>query len=176
NLENKAEISDIPTAVSQLANDSGFISSVDMEGYVTDTLLATTLNDYVKVEIVEEIASSLESKADISDIPTAVSQLTNDSAFITSVALTDYVTNTDLSTTLNAYAKTESVTTVNSRVEEVENSLSGYATTGTVSALTTRVTTAESRLDSMFRQVALSEAEFEALETKDPNTIYYIRE
>lgn len=59
----------IPVKVSQLENDEGFVTNIE---------LASTLLDY----------------AELDDIPTKTSDLTNDSGFITSSALTGYATET----------------------------------------------------------------------------------
>lgn len=67
-LDNKADKSSIPTKISDLTNDSGYITkSVDnLDNYYTET----------------EINSLLGNKANTSDIPTKTSQLTNDSGYI----------------------------------------------------------------------------------------------
>lgn len=72
----------IPTKVSQLTNDSGFLTSIPQE-YVTDTELVQ--KGYATTRYVDD------SK------PTKVSQLINDSGFISSIP-PEYVTDTELST------------------------------------------------------------------------------
>ena len=62
----------IPTKVSELENDLGFISAVSEE-YITEEELATALEPYAKAE---ELA-----------IPTKVSELENDSKFVTEEVL-----------------------------------------------------------------------------------------
>lgn len=61
NIDGKADIDDIPTKLSQLQNDAGYL---------------TTHQD-------------ISGKADVSDIPTKVSDLTNDAGFISSYTETD---------------------------------------------------------------------------------------
>lgn len=72
----------IPTKVSQLQNDSNFLTSVPAE-YVTETELNG--KGYIT-------SAALEGYAQTSDIPTATSELTNDSGFITNTVdnLTNY--------------------------------------------------------------------------------------
>lgn len=192
-LDNKANISDIPTNTSQLVNDSGFITNIpdeyitnselEAKGYLTEhqdiSNLATkaelatkadtssldgkvdkvegkslisdseitrlaSITNYDDTEIKNEIATkanssdvytktesdskyitehqSLENYAtkdelpDISglasktEIPTATSQLTNDSGFITEIP-SEYITETELSSSLNSKADSDSVYT-----------------------------------------------------------------
>ncbi|MCD8030848.1 MAG: hypothetical protein LUF85_08540, partial [Bacteroides sp.] len=141
--ETRAALSDIPTAVSQLANDSGFITSAALDGYITDSSLATTLNDYAKADAFHElegrvkgVENSLETKAEISDIPTAVSQLTNDSGFITPADLTEYITDADLSD----YARVETVSALDSRMEEVESNLENKAEISDIPTVVSQLT------------------------------------
>ena len=72
----------IPTKVSQLQNDSNFLTSVPAE-YITET----ELNDKGYIT-----SAALEGYAQTSDIPTSTSELTNDSGFITNTVdnLTNY--------------------------------------------------------------------------------------
>lgn len=57
----------IPTKTSDLINDSGYITSATFDGYVTETELETTLEDYAQTD----------------DLPTKTSDLTNDSGYQT---------------------------------------------------------------------------------------------
>lgn len=192
-LDNKANISDIPTNTSQLVNDSGYITNIpdeyitnselEAKGYLTEhqdiSNLATkaelatkadtssldgkvdkvegkslisdseiarlaTLTNYDDTEIKNEIATKANSSdvytktesdskyitehqslanyatkdelPDISglasktEIPTATSQLTNDSGFITEIP-SEYITETELSSSLNSKADSDSVYT-----------------------------------------------------------------
>ena len=83
-----AEVSDIPTDVSQLNNDSGYITGIT-SGDVTTALGYTPGTS--------NFSGSYTDLTDKPTIPTATSQLTNDSGFITSSDLpTNHVTtNTD---------------------------------------------------------------------------------
>lgn len=112
----------IPSATSDLTNDSGFITSSALSNYVTDTSLATTLSDYV---LSSDLATTLTdyqplldtvttntvtlatvatsgSYTDLTDtptiptVPTNVSAFTNDSGYITNSALAGYVQTSDL--------------------------------------------------------------------------------
>lgn len=74
-LKGKANTSDIPTKLSELTNDSGFINNEvnDLANYYKKT---ETYNQ-------TEVNNLLSNKANISDIPTKVSELENDSGFTT---------------------------------------------------------------------------------------------
>ena len=90
----------IPTTLSQLTNDSGFITAIPEE-YVTDT----EMNEYAQPKGDYALRSELFSKSynDLTDkptIPTSVSQLTNDAGFITQIP-DEYVTSTEM----NEYAQ-----------------------------------------------------------------------
>lgn len=106
----------IPTKTSQLTNDSGFLTQhQSLDAYATkqqlDTLIgtedATTIidtfnevvdfldgvtNDETLTGKLYEMQQDIDNKANASSIPTNTSDLTNDSGFITSSSLTNYVT------------------------------------------------------------------------------------
>jgi hypothetical protein len=94
----------VPTKVTELENDSKFLTSIPSE-YVTET----ELNN--KGYLTEH--QSLADYAKKSELPTKTSQLTNDSKFLTSVP-SEYVTETELNNkgyltehqSLAGYAKT----------------------------------------------------------------------
>ena len=98
-----ATVSQIPTTTSQLDNDSNFITSAALTGYATETwveqkgyLTSVAWGDIADKPTLATVATS-GSYNDLSDkptIPTTTSQLTNDSNFITSTALTGYATET----------------------------------------------------------------------------------
>ena len=69
--------SDIPTKTSDLINDSGYITSASFDGYVTDTELETTLEDYAQTD----------------DLPTKTSDLTNDSGYQTQTQVQTAINN-----------------------------------------------------------------------------------
>lgn len=90
----------IPTTLSQLTNDSGFITTIPEE-YVTDT----EMNEYAQPKGDYALRSELFSKSynDLTDkptIPTSLSQLTNDAGFLTQIP-DEYVTSTEM----NEYAQ-----------------------------------------------------------------------
>lgn len=67
----------IPTKTSDLINDSGYITSASFDGYVTDTELETTLEDYAQTD----------------DLPTKTSDLTNDSGYQTQTQVQTAINN-----------------------------------------------------------------------------------
>ena len=112
-LANYATKSEIPTLISQLTNDSGYITSIPSE-YVTETELESkgyltehqSLENYVTKDELPDI-SGLATKA---EIPTATSQLTNDSGFITEIP-SEYITETELTSSLSTKADSANVYT-----------------------------------------------------------------
>ena len=98
-----ATVSQIPTTTSQLDNNSGFITSAALNGYATETwveqkgyLTSVAWGDITGKPTLATVATS-GSYNDLSDkptIPTTTNELTNDSGFITSAALTGYATET----------------------------------------------------------------------------------
>ena len=112
-LADYATKSEIPTLISQLTNDSGYITSIPSE-YVTETELESkgyltehqSLANYVTKDELPDI-SGLATK---SEIPTATSQLTNDSGFITEIP-SEYITETELTSSLSTKADSANVYT-----------------------------------------------------------------
>lgn len=112
-LVDYATKSEIPTLTSQLTNDSGYITSIPSE-YVTETELESkgyltehqSLANYVTKDELPDI-SGLATK---SEIPTATSQLTNDSGFITEIP-SEYITETELTSSLSSKADSANVYT-----------------------------------------------------------------
>ena len=116
----------IPTKTSELTNDSGFLTNIPSE-YIDNTELTAELTNYLtKTDASStyatksttlagygitdaytktEVDSKLSLKADSSSIPTKVSELQNDSDYVTltELAESDYVTNTQLTTKLGEY-------------------------------------------------------------------------
>ena len=107
---------DIPTATSQLTNDSGFITSADVptatsqltndSGFITSADVPTATSQLVN-------DSGFITSADIPAIPTKTSDLTNDSGFITSAAVpsrtsqiindSGFITSADIPTDVSAF-------------------------------------------------------------------------
>ena len=110
-LNAKANISDIPTKTSKLTNDSGFLTSIPSE-YVTETEMNEAIANVSSGGSIDlsgyATKDELNTKANISDIPTKTSKLTNDSGFLTSIP-NEYVTETEMN-------------------EAITNASSGYAT------------------------------------------------
>ena len=102
-LTNKPTIPTVPTNISSFTNDSGYITSIPSEyiteielnnkGYATESYVTTAIDNAQlsgSGETVDMTKYALKT-----DIPTATSQLTNDSNFITSIP-SEYVTETEL--------------------------------------------------------------------------------
>ena len=125
-LANYATKSEIPTLISQLTNDSGYITSIPSE-YVTETELESkgyltehqSLANYVTKDELPDI-SGLATK---SEIPTATSQLTNDSGFITEIP-SEYITETELTSSLSTKADSANVYTK----AEIDNMIGDIST------------------------------------------------
>ena len=98
---------DVPTKVSQLANDSGYLVNDSLSDYVTKdelpSLTGYSTIDYVNEAVGNEAATRIAAdralraligrKADISSVPTKTSDLVNDSGFLTAhQSLSDYYT------------------------------------------------------------------------------------
>lgn len=95
-ISHLAEKTEIPTLVSQLTNDSGYITAIPAE-YITETelenkkyLTSFTETDpvfmaHVASGITAENIAAWNNKAEVSAIPTKVSELTNDSNYLTAI-------------------------------------------------------------------------------------------
>ena len=87
--------SDIPSltgyATETWVTNQGYLVKSDLSDYVTSSELITELGNYVTST---DLAAELLNYAELDDIPTKTSDLTNDSGFITSSALTGYATET----------------------------------------------------------------------------------
>ena len=97
-LNTKANTSDIPTNTSELYNDSGFLTSIPSE-YVTEQEMNEAIANISSGGSVDlsgyATKDELNTKANISDIPTKTSKLTNDSGFLTSIP-SEYVTEREM--------------------------------------------------------------------------------
>lgn len=126
-LKGKANTSDIPTKLSELTNDSGFINNEvnDLANYYKKT---ETYNQ-------TEVNNLLSNKANISDIPTKVSELENDNGFTTNEG-----TVTSIAVKMNGEVKgtvTSSGTIDLGTVITEHQSLDGYAKTADLSKVAT---------------------------------------
>ena len=126
-LKGKANTLDIPTKLSELTNDSGFINNEvnDLANYYKKT---ETYNQ-------TEVNNLLSNKANISDIPTKVSELENDSGFTTNEG-----TVTSVAVKMNGEVKgtvTSSGTIDLGTVITEHQSLDGYAKTADLSKVAT---------------------------------------
>ena len=120
-ISGKADKEEIPTKVSELTNDEGYLKLNDLPAFLMDS----DLEDYVKVEELEnylpkEVLDELASKSDlegyirvddavefltasdlddylrVSELPTNVSAFINDAGYLTSNDLPDYLMDSDL--------------------------------------------------------------------------------
>ena len=117
----KTDIPSVPTKLSELINDSGYITTYtetdpvwnsEKSNYYTKTEINNknyltehqSLADYVKTEALTTTLTSYAKKTDIPSVPTKLSELTNDSGYITTYTETDPVWNSEK---VNYYTKTE---------------------------------------------------------------------
>lgn len=134
-LNLKADISDIPTKVSDLTNDSGFITGIDSSDI--STALGYT-------------------PADADDIPTKVSELSNDSGFLTSVDWSDISSKPSFATVATSGSYTDltdkpSIPTVNNATLTIQKNGTDVATftANSSSNTTANITVPEER--TLFR-------------------------
>lgn len=105
-MQNKPEI---PTKTSQLANDSGYLTSAevkpseDYEGYALNAENAVDALNASKAGYADNAGAApwngITGKPDLAlktDVPTKVSQLANDSGYLVSDSLSDYVKKDEL--------------------------------------------------------------------------------
>ena len=120
-LSEYAKKVELPTKLSELVNDSGYITTYtetdpvwnsEKSNYYTKTEINNknyltqhqSLADYVKTEALTTALTSYAKKTDIPTVPTKLSELTNDSGFITTYTETDPVWTSEK---VNYYTKTE---------------------------------------------------------------------
>lgn len=142
-LNGKANVNDIPTKTSDLTNDSLFVDkdTDQLTNYTKTTELNNALNlkaDKTTTYTKDETDDLLDLKADISDVPTNVSELANDSGYITKAVnnLDNYTKTTDLNTALALKAdkteiptKTSDLTNDSGYIDANVNNLTNYTKT-----------------------------------------------
>lgn len=156
---------EIPSKVSQLENDKGYLTEhQSLEEYYTKGEVDGKFGNYYnKSEVDEKIAQSgtfdpdqyytktdtdnlLDEKADKSSLPTKTSELTNDSGYITSSALTPYAKTSDVNSELENKADKSSLPT---KTSDLTND-SDYTTKAYVdSAVSTALGTIETKLSTI---------------------------
>ena len=94
-LSNYAKKSEIPNATSDLTNDSNFATQTFVTNKIAEAQLDSGNVDLSGYATKDE----LNTKANISAIPTKTSQLTNDSNYLTAIP-SEYITETELETEL----------------------------------------------------------------------------
>lgn len=110
-MQNKADKDEIPTKLSELENDSGYITSDDIPSIPSKTS-----------ELTNDGANGVDpfiTADDIPTIPTNTSDLYNDSGYITKSVndLDNYTNNTDLTTLLSDKANTTDLNNVKSAID-----------------------------------------------------------
>ena len=133
-LDNKADSSDVPTKVSDLTNDLGYLTThqdisgkEDSSNKVTSWSNTTNNTRYPSEKLVKD---SLDAKADASTIPTKVSDLTNDSGYLTTHQdISGKANISDLATvaTTGAYSDLTGTPTIPTKVSDLTND-SGFLT------------------------------------------------
>ena len=93
--------SEVPTKVSQLTNDSAFQTSTQVGTIVDGKIVGKADKTYVDTELEKKANTShTHTKSQITDMPTKLSQFTNDSGFQTAAnvdtKLSDYAKKTDI--------------------------------------------------------------------------------
>ena len=125
---------DIPTKTSELTNDSGFITSsqIDLSDYYTKEETNTKLSEKADLSSLADYQplSGMNVYALNADIPTKTSELINDNGFITSsqIDLSDYYTKEETNAKLDEKADKTAIPT---KTSELTND-SGFITSGEV--------------------------------------------
>ena len=143
---------DIPTKISDLTNDSGFLTSIPSE-YITDS----------------EMSSALSTKANTSDIPSL-------NGYATETFVTNKIAEAQLSggeVDLSTYATKEELnnkadkTAIPTKISQLENDSDYLKSTDTIDA---------DSLNGKKISEPMTKAEYDAIVDKDPNTIYLVDE
>ena len=82
-----ADIGNIPTRTSQLINDSGYITEADAPVVSVNNMAGAVVLDGSNIEYEQNVSLNAKIDAVEADIPTATSELTNDSAFTTNASI-----------------------------------------------------------------------------------------
>lgn len=174
-LTNKPTIPTVPTNVSDFTNDAGYITSDDISGktnqsdftaHTADTTIHVTTAQTAAWDAKSDFSGSyndLTDKPTIPTVPTSNTAFTNDAGYITSSALDGYATIATTSALNNVVTAHTANTTVHTTAAE-KTSWNGAATNAS------NAVTALGGLSI----VKLTQAQYDALSTKDNNTLYVI--
>lgn len=161
--------SDIPTNVSELNNDSGYLTTNDIiiPTKVSDltndsNFINKNVNDLTNYPTTTTIENTYAKKTDIPTIPTKVSQLSNDSGFITSIPA-EYVTDTEL----NA----KGYLTEHQDISELQPKSDTDLTT-TNKTIVGGINEVKVTADNKSKIITLTESQYKALSNLDPETYY----
>lgn len=137
-LNSKANTSDIPTKTSELNNDSGFLTSIPSE-YVTEQEMNEAIANVSSGGSIDlsgyATKDELNTKANISDIPTKTSELTNDSDFVTETEMNTAIANAGTGESVdfsNYYTKSEIDTVLTLKEDKTSVSFTDSSPTKTL--------------------------------------------
>ena len=137
-LNSKANTSDIPTNTSELYNDSGFLTSIPSE-YVTEQEMNEAIANISSGGSIDlsgyATKDELNTKANISDIPTKTSKLTNDSGFVTETEMNTAIANAGMGESVdfsNYYTKSEIDTVLTLKEDKTSVSFADSSPTKTL--------------------------------------------
>ena len=161
--------SDIPTKVSELNNDSGYLTTNDITipTKVSDltndnNFIDKNVNNLTNYPTTTTVENTYAKKTDIPTIPTKVSQLSNDSGFITSIP-TEYVTDTEL----NAKGYLTEHQDISGLQTKSDTDLTTINKTIVGGINEVKVTA-----DNKSKIITLTESQYKALSNLDPETYY----
>ena len=165
------------TLAGQIADISGkqdIAMGVGHENHIVTTDASGNITSAATIgqDKVTGLTDALEAKASTADIPTAVSELTNDSGYLTDADMTGYAKTTDLDAKQNKNVGIEnngkiltvgadgnittSATIAQSKVEGLETALADKAAADDLDNLDTRVGLAENDIDALQTTVGSS--------------------